>query len=186
MIGSSALVGGWQFVFVRPGSVSRYCFLSQAAARQKNASQRQSPRLLSSMQPLNQPTNDMKPSLNRIMLYVRSVEATCDFYERHFGFTCSSDPDDRITELKSPNGGAILMVHQAAKSVKTGQVTVKLVFDIEDVEGFKEQCSMQGLDFGSTHKADGYCFANAKDPDGNSISISSRAFAHAKTSDHPD
>lgn len=122
----------------------------------------------------------MNPSLNRIMLYVRNVDATCDFYARHFGFTCWVDPDDRVAELRSPHGGAILMVHQAAKSVKTGQVTVKLVFDIEDVEGFKKQCSKQGLDFGATHQADGYCFANAKDPDGNSISISSRAFAEVK------
>jgi catechol 2,3-dioxygenase-like lactoylglutathione lyase family enzyme len=118
------------------------------------------------------------------MLYVRNVEATCHFYERHFGFECSLDPNDRVAELKSANGGVILMVHQAAKSVKTGQVTIKLVFDIEDVEGFKKQCSMQGLDFGPTHKADGYCFSNAKDPDGNSISISSRAFAQVKPSEH--
>ncbi|MEQ5838991.1 VOC family protein [Paraburkholderia acidicola] len=126
----------------------------------------------------------MNALLNRIMLYVRNVEATCAFYERHFGFERSLDPNDRVTELKSPSGGAILMVHQAAKSVKTGQVTIKLVFDVEDVEGFKKQCSMQGFDFGSTHKADGYCFANAKDPDGNSVSISSRAFAQGKASGH--
>lgn len=127
----------------------------------------------------------MKPSLNRIMLYVRNVDATCAFYERHFGFTCWQDPDDRIAELRSPHGGAILMVHQAAKGVKTGQVTVKLVFDIEDVEGFKKQCATRGLDFGATHRADGYCFANAKDPDGNSISISSRAFAEVKANQRP-
>ncbi|SAL47400.1 hypothetical protein AWB65_03785 [Caballeronia humi] len=69
------------------------------------------------------------------------------------------------------------MVHKAAKSVKTGQVTVKLVFDIEDIEAFKAQCATQGLEFGSSRQADGYRFANAKDPDGNSISISSRSFA---------
>lgn len=113
------------------------------------------------------------------MLYVRNIENTCRFYERHFGFSAESTTDDRVVELKSPNGGAILMVHQAAKSVKTGQVTVKLVFDIEDVEGFKERCSAQGLHFGATHRADGYTFANAKDPDGNALSISSRAFARA-------
>jgi predicted enzyme related to lactoylglutathione lyase len=119
----------------------------------------------------------MEPLLNRIMLYVRDVQATCDFYERHFGFTSERHADDRVVELKSANGGAILMAHQAAKSVKTGQVTVKLVFDIKDVESFKERCMAQGLKFGATHRADGYSFANAKDPDGNSISISSRAFA---------
>lgn len=111
------------------------------------------------------------------MLYVRNVDATCVFYERHFGFTRQVDADDRVVELTPPDGGAILMVHQAAKGVKSGQATVKLVFDIADVEGFKAQCATQGLAFGSIHRADGYCFSNAKDPDGNSISISSRAFA---------
>ncbi|AXP04454.1 VOC family protein [Pseudomonas bijieensis] len=119
----------------------------------------------------------MQPSLNRIMLYVRDVQATCDFYERHFGFSHEKKADDRVTELSPANGGAILMVHPAGKAVKTGQVTVKLVFDLQDVEGFKAKCLAQGLKFGATHKADGYSFANAKDPDGNSISISSRAFA---------
>lgn len=126
----------------------------------------------------------MNAVLNRIMLYVRNVEATCAFYERHFEFERSQEPNDRVVELRNRNGGAILMVHQAAKGVKTGQVTIKLVFDIEDVKGFKEQSSKRGLDFGATHKADGYCFANAKDPDGNSVSISSRAFAQAKASGH--
>lgn len=119
----------------------------------------------------------MEPILNRIMLYVRDVQATCVFYERHFGFVSEKHADDRVTELGSANGGAILMVHPAGKAVKTGQVTVKLVFDTRDVEGFKEKCMAQGLKFGATHNADGYSFANAKDPDGNVISISSRAFA---------
>ncbi|MFC6573506.1 VOC family protein [Pseudomonas brassicacearum] len=98
-------------------------------------------------------------------------------YERHFSFTSERKTDDRVTELSPANGGAILMVHPAGKAVKTGQVTVKLVFDLQDVEGFKAKCLAQGLKFGATHRADGYSFANAKDPDGNSISISSRAFA---------
>lgn len=119
----------------------------------------------------------MQPLLNRIMLYVKNVQATCNFYERHFGFVSEHFADDRVVELRSANGGATLMAHPAAKSVKTGQVTVKLVFDVEDVDSFKARCLTQGLKFGATHKADGYTFANAKDPDGNSISISSRAFA---------
>jgi predicted enzyme related to lactoylglutathione lyase len=118
----------------------------------------------------------MTAALNRIILYVRNVETTCVFYETHFGFVRETRPGDRIVELRPVHGGAILMVHQAAKSVKTGQVTVKLVFDVEDVPGFKERSAAQGLVFGATHEADGYSFANAKDPDGNSISISSRAF----------
>ncbi|MBW5415807.1 VOC family protein [Pseudomonas sp. MAG002Y] len=121
----------------------------------------------------------MYPKLNRIMLYVRDVQVTCTFYERYFGFASKIDVDDLIAELipKDKNGGAIIMVHPAGKGIKVGQAAVKLVFDVKDVDSFKEQCMTQGLRFGITHHADGYSFANAKDPDGNSISISSRAFA---------
>jgi catechol 2,3-dioxygenase-like lactoylglutathione lyase family enzyme len=118
----------------------------------------------------------MTPILNRIVLYVRDMQATCDFYERHFGFVAHRKDGDRIVELRAAGGGAILMLHLAGKAVKTGQVTVKLGFDIEDVEGFKQQCLAQGLEFGSTRQADGYCFANAKDPNGNNIMIGNRAF----------
>jgi hypothetical protein len=44
------------------------------------------------------------------------------------------------------------------------------------VDAFKQQSEPRGLKFGATHRADGYVFANAKDPDKNSVSISSRAF----------
>lgn len=118
----------------------------------------------------------MQSSLNRLMLYVRDLQAASVFYERHFGFAPIQYPDDRVIELFPSQGGASLMLHQAAKSVKTGQVTVKIVFDVEDVDEFKRTCSTNGLQFGPTHQADGYCFANTKDPDGNSIAISNRAF----------
>lgn len=119
----------------------------------------------------------MGPSLNRILLYAKDVKKTCVFYERYFDFAYRFDDDGRIAELVSPHGGVIIMVHQAAKGVRSGQATVKLVFDMDDVEGFKSRCAKDGLEFGATHQADGYSFANAKDPDGNSLSISSRRFA---------
>lgn len=119
----------------------------------------------------------MNPKLNRIMLYVRDVQVTCAFYESYFGFTSEINVNDRVAELIPKGGGATIMVHPAGKGIKGGQAAVKLVFDVEDVESFKEQCMTQGLRFGTTHHADGYSFTNAKDPDGNSISISSRAFA---------
>lgn len=118
-----------------------------------------------------------RPALNRILLYAKDVHRTCAFYSQHFGFACEMDTDGRIAELVSPHGGAIIMVHQAGKGVKAGQVLVKLVFDVEDVDSFRSLCAQGGLEFGPLHQADGYCFANAKDPDGNSISISSRSFA---------
>jgi hypothetical protein len=69
------------------------------------------------------------------------------------------------------------MLHPAAKSQKEGQVLIKLVFDVEDVDGFCHKAKAEGLDFGAIHQAEGYAFANTKDPSGNSVSISSRAFA---------
>ncbi len=114
--------------------------------------------------------------LGRIVLYVRDTEATIDFYQRYFGFKPLRQDGDRIVELLAPDGGANLMIHQAGKAQKMGQVLVKLVFDVENVEAFRAKCAGDGLEFGPLHQADGYVFANAKDPSGNPIAISSRAF----------
>ncbi len=122
----------------------------------------------------------MPLALNRLILYARDVEQTAAFYARHFGFRVLRLEGDRITELVAVNGGANIMVHAAAKSAKTGQVTVKLVFDVEDVSGFREKSARDGLVFGAEHAADGYSFANAKDPCGNNIQVSSRAFRKAE------
>jgi len=116
------------------------------------------------------------PKLTRILLYVRDVEKTANFYVRFFGFSTLADPDDRIVELSNKQCGFTLMLHRASKGARVGQSTVKLVFDIEDVPTFCANCAEDGLDFGPMHKADGYVFANARDPAGNPISVSSRAF----------
>ena len=114
--------------------------------------------------------------LNRLVLYVRDVPATIAFYERHFGYVAHPEPGDRIIELAHPEGGASLMIYQAAKAQKMGQVLVKLVFDIADVPAFCAAAAADGLSFGPIHAAEGYHYANAKDPSGNAISVSSRAF----------
>jgi hypothetical protein len=41
---------------------------------------------------------------------------------------------------------------------------------------FVARAANNGLKFGAVHEANGYQFANAKDPDGNSVSVWSRAF----------
>jgi predicted enzyme related to lactoylglutathione lyase len=121
----------------------------------------------------------MPVALNRITLYARDVEATVAFYAKHFGFAVFRLPGDRIVELVAQGGGANIMVHEAAKGVRTGQVTVKLVFDVEDVSAFCEESARCGLVFGARHTADGYSYANAKDPCGNNVQVSSRAFRNA-------
>lgn len=68
------------------------------------------------------------------------------------------------------------MLHPLAKSRKEGQSIVKLGFDVPDVAVSHAQLSAKGLKLGPIHKADGYGFANAKDPVGNSVSITDRPF----------
>ncbi len=116
--------------------------------------------------------------LNRLVLYVKDLEATAQFYQSHFGFRPVQYPGDRIIELVPEGSGATIMLHPAAKGQKTGQSTVKLVFDVEDVASFHASCAEKGVNFGPIHNAYGYVFANCKDPSGNSISISSRAFVN--------
>ena len=72
--------------------------------------------------------------------------------------------------------GATILLHPASAKQKEGQVLVKLVFDIEEVAAFCETASRNGLKFGKIIQANGYVFANAKDPSGNSVQVSSRAF----------
>jgi catechol 2,3-dioxygenase-like lactoylglutathione lyase family enzyme len=118
----------------------------------------------------------MSAALSRVILYARDVEETVRFYQKFFGFELLRLPGDRVVELIATGGGANIMVHPAARGLKTGQATVKLAFDVEDVPGFCESSARDGLVFGAVHPADGYCYANAKDPCGNNIQVTSRAF----------
>lgn len=121
----------------------------------------------------------MTVQLAGVVLYAKDLETTISFYEKNFGFKALRADDDRIVELVDETGGGRIMVHQAAKAVKQGQSTVKLVFAVEDVASFCAARAADGLDFGPLHQADGYVYANARDPSGNPISVSSRAFRKA-------
>lgn len=118
----------------------------------------------------------MTPNLSTIILYARDMQRTAAFYQTFFGFVTTGSVVEGLIELRAADHGAGILVHQAAKSVKLGQAAVKMMFDVADIEGFKKLSAERGLIFGSTHQAKGYAFANAKDPDGNSVAISSRAF----------
>lgn len=120
-------------------------------------------------------------ALGRLVLYARDVDATVGFYEKHIAFKSLQQQDDHIVELVASDGGANLMIHPAGKAQKMGQSLVKTVFDVEDVVAFCTRCAGEGLEFGPLHQADGYVFANAKDPCGNSISVSSRAFRQSSS-----
>lgn len=118
----------------------------------------------------------MSPQLGRLILYVKDPDAVAAFYCTHFGYETRHLEGDRIVELVAQDGGANLLLHPLGAGRKAGQTLVKLVFDVADVAAFCESAAARGLAFGSIHSADGYSFANAKDPAGNSVSVSSRAF----------
>ena len=103
----------------------------------------------------------------------------------YFGFASRGNAAEGLIELVAPAGSASILVLQAGKGVKQGQAAVKLTFSIQDVEAFKEMTAALGLEFGSTHQANGYAFANTKDPDGNSVSISNRVYRLTDALDHP-
>jgi predicted enzyme related to lactoylglutathione lyase len=118
----------------------------------------------------------MPAVLNTILIYAKNPSATAEFYSKFFGFDTSGEMMEGLIELSAPATGTSILIHQAAKSIKLGQAGVKLMFSVEDVDSFKAESAQRGLVFGSTHQANGYAFANAKDPDGNSVGVSSRAY----------
>jgi predicted enzyme related to lactoylglutathione lyase len=114
-------------------------------------------------------------SIARVILYVRDISRVAAFYERFFGLRPLPGATDGWLELTGPSGGCAIALHRAAKSQKSG-AAMKVVFAVQDVPAFVKESERKGLQFGPIHHADGFEFANAKDPAGNSISVSSRGF----------
>jgi predicted enzyme related to lactoylglutathione lyase len=125
----------------------------------------------------------MNSPLGSVVIYARDMAKTAAFYSQHFGLETTGEVVEGLIELIATNGGAAILIHQAAKSVKLGQVGVKLSFHVQDVESFAAKAAKRGLKFGAIHQANGYQYANAKDPDNNSVSISSRAFRQRSSSE---
>ena len=109
----------------------------------------------------------------RVILYVKDIPKVAAFYERFFDMKPLPGATEGWLEFARPSGGCGIALHQAAKSQKSG-AAMKIVFAVKDVEAFVRECEGKGLRFGAIHRPGGYEFANAKDPAGNSISVSSR------------
>lgn len=115
---------------------------------------------------------------NRLIIYTKKPPEMAEFYCTNFGYTQRpADPDDRLIELVHPANALTLLLHPAARTQKQGQNIMKLVFDTDDVPKLRDQLIRNGIEVGPIHSAPGYEFANLKDPSGNPVSISSRAFS---------
>ena len=77
--------------------------------------------------------------------------------------------------LELDAGGCNLALHRATTtSRERGRSPDKIVFAVADVHGAKTVFAKDGLKFGKVHEVNGFAFANARDPEGNPIQISSR------------
>jgi catechol 2,3-dioxygenase-like lactoylglutathione lyase family enzyme len=118
------------------------------------------------------------PQITRVILYVKDVPRVAAFYQRFFGMRPLPGAKDGWLELTGPAGGCTIALHKASVAQKSG-AAMKLVFGVTDVRAFKNAKEQQGLKFGVVHAVDDFEFSNAKDPAGNSISISSRGLKKA-------
>jgi len=123
--------------------------------------------------------------IQRIILYVKNIPKVADFYQRHFALQPQPSGLRGWLELDGVEGGCSIALHQAAKSQKSG-AAMKIVFFVSDLPAFIHECARNGLVFGPVHEARGYEFANAKDPAGNSISISNRGFSRKPAIAQPE
>jgi predicted enzyme related to lactoylglutathione lyase len=118
----------------------------------------------------------MKASISRIILFVRDVPKVAAFYQMHFGLQPIPSNEDGWLELSA--GGCNLALHRATTtSRERGRSPAKIVFAVSDVHAAKTRFAAQGLKFGKVHEVNEFAFANARDPEGNPIQISSRGLA---------
>lgn len=123
----------------------------------------------------------MPPLFTSVTIYTRRIPEMVEFYSSYFGYKAFQRPGDRIIDLRPPGPGTAIRLHLAAKGQKQGQALVKLNFEVDDVTAFARAAKKRGLAFGPFHDGMGYIYANAKDPSGNSISISGRTSAAAQS-----
>ena len=71
----------------------------------------------------------MTPPIAGIVLYVKDIPRVSAFYQEHFGFTALPSGVVGLQQLVSPSGGCGLVLHQAAKSQKSG-AAMKIVFAV--------------------------------------------------------
>ena len=115
--------------------------------------------------------------ITRLALYVRDMPRIAEFYATHFGFAARFSAKKDKAVLSPADGGCHLVLLQASKGHKIGQSTVKIIFDVPDVEAAKEAHAQKGLKFGPILRGPDYQFANTRDPAKNLIQISNAYLA---------
>jgi predicted enzyme related to lactoylglutathione lyase len=115
----------------------------------------------------------MAINVSRVILYVKDIASVAAFYQQHFGMKRLPSNEEGWVELSSGKRGCNIALHKAPSSQKSGS-EIKIVFAVSNVRKFIIEHEADGLRFGPVHSPGDFEFANAKDPAGNSIQISSR------------
>lgn len=116
----------------------------------------------------------MTIAVTTLLIYAKYMQRSARFYADHFDYVTSYAVVDGLMELTPQDSEAEILIHQAAKGLKLGSGALTLSFSVPDVDRFVATAAAAGLDFGTIRPARAYAFANTQDPDGNSISVSSR------------
>ncbi len=112
-------------------------------------------------------------TISRIILFVSDVRAVAEFYQKYFGLEPVGPEEEGWLELAA--GGCNLALHRGKLPPGESRVTpAKIVFSVADVHAAVAQFAKEGLKFGKIHEWNGIAFADARDPEGNPIQISSR------------
>ena len=115
----------------------------------------------------------MTYQISRIILFVADVPGVAAFYQRHFGLEPLGADEEGWLELRA--GGCNLALHHGKLPPGTrSRSPAKIVFAVDDVHAAVKQFGAGGLKFGKVHEWNGIRFADARDPEGNPIQISSR------------
>lgn len=112
--------------------------------------------------------------ISRIILFVRDPHRVANFYQTHFGLQLLEGAEDDWIELSA--GGCTLALHRAKRTADSTEQhpSTTIVFGVQDVQAAKALFAANGLKFGKVYESADFAFANAKDPEGNAIQISSR------------
>ena len=117
----------------------------------------------------------MLAPITRIVLYVKNVEKSAEFYQRVFELKPVGLPEKGWIELGA--GGCNIALHQAAKTAGFRRAAAKIVFGVKDVAKTRKLLEKRGLKLGPIHTSPHSTFCNGRDPEGNHLSISSRGVA---------
>ncbi len=114
----------------------------------------------------------MLAPVTRIVLYVKNVEKTAEFYQRVFELKPVAPPEKGWIELGA--GGCNIALHQASKTADFRPAAAKIVFGVKHVAKTKALLERRGLRLGAIHRTPHSTFCNGKDPEGNLLCIGDR------------